>query len=202
MSFTPLEVNFEDGSRMALDVTPTYERLEEDFEISDGIVLPRALLRVHAYQIRLDRGSPDGRGRREYVGGPLLLGRPREFSAELGVRPRRGIALTLEAERNVLDLAEGSFTTDVFRRCDTQFSPWMSLANNLQYDTVSRLLGWQMRSAGFGAPATTSISCTRTTGANCSTSARAARHAGQPSRDEAGLHASSLHNVEATRDGP
>ena len=27
----------------------------------------------------------------------------------------------------------------------TQFSPWISLANNLQYDTVSRLLGWQLR---------------------------------------------------------
>ena len=40
LSFTPLEVNFEDGSRMAFDVTPTYERLEEDFEIYDDIVLP------------------------------------------------------------------------------------------------------------------------------------------------------------------
>jgi hypothetical protein len=26
-----------------------------------------------------------------------------------------------------------------------QFSPWVSLANNIQYDTVSQLLGWQMR---------------------------------------------------------
>jgi len=34
----------------------------------------------------------------------------------------------------------------VFRvRADTQFSPWLSLANNLQYDNVSGLLGWQMR---------------------------------------------------------
>jgi hypothetical protein len=28
---------------------------------------------------------------------------------------------------------------------NTQFSPWISLANNLQYDTVSRIMGWQMR---------------------------------------------------------
>jgi hypothetical protein len=27
----------------------------------------------------------------------------------------------------------------------TQFSPWLSLANRLQYDTVSRELGWQLR---------------------------------------------------------
>jgi hypothetical protein len=52
----------------------------------------------------------------------------------------------MEAERNLLELAEGSFTADVYRLdANTQFSPWISLANNLQYDTVSRLLGWQLR---------------------------------------------------------
>ena len=62
------------------------------------------------------------------------------------MRPRPGVLLTLAAEHNVLDLAEGSFETDVFRaKVNTQFSPWISLVNNLQYDSVSRLLGWQMR---------------------------------------------------------
>jgi hypothetical protein len=27
----------------------------------------------------------------------------------------------------------------------TQFSPWISLSNTVQYDTVSRVLGWQTR---------------------------------------------------------
>ena len=27
----------------------------------------------------------------------------------------------------------------------TQFSPWISLANTIQYDSVSREIGWQMR---------------------------------------------------------
>ena len=62
------------------------------------------------------------------------------------MRPRRGVMLNFEAEHNELDLAEGRFNADVFRaRAATQFSPWLSLANNLQYDTVSRLLGWQLR---------------------------------------------------------
>jgi hypothetical protein len=65
---------------------------------------------------------------------------------EVGVRPRRGVAPELEAEHNVLDFARQRFETDVFRaRVNTQFSPWISVANNLQYDSVSRLLGWQMR---------------------------------------------------------
>jgi hypothetical protein len=65
---------------------------------------------------------------------------------QVGLRPKRGVTVQMEAERSVLDLAEGSFTTDVFRaNANTQFSPWVSVVNNLQFDTVSRLLGWQVR---------------------------------------------------------
>jgi hypothetical protein len=82
----------------------------------------------------------------DFSWGDFFSGRRRELTLEVGVRPRRGVAVALEWEHNVLDLAEGSFTTDVYRAlANTQFSPWLSLANNIQYDTVSRLLGWQMR---------------------------------------------------------
>ena len=155
LSFTPLEVNFEDGSRMAFDVTPTYERLEEDFEIYDDIVLPAgAVYEFTEYQVQ--GSSADHR--MISVGGEISAGRffsgkRREYGAEIGVRPMRGIALTFEAEHNVLDLAEGSFETDVLRlRADTQFSPWLSVANNLQFDSVSQLLGWQMRARWIRRP--------------------------------------------------
>ena len=148
LSFTPLEINFEDGSRVAFDVTPTYERLEEDFEIYDDIVLPEGgVYEFTEYQIQAS--SADHRmiaigG--NFATGDFFSGHRTEYSAEISFRPRRGIALMLEAEHNTLDLAEGSFDTDVFRmRADTQFSPWISVANNLQYDTVSSLLGWQLR---------------------------------------------------------
>src|SRR5690606_31460023 len=57
-----------------------------------------------------------------------------------------GLYAQLSTEYNDVDLPGGSFITRLFRLdVRTQFSPWMSLANNLQYDTVSRALGWQMR---------------------------------------------------------
>ena len=78
--------------------------------------------------------------------GDFFSGRRRDVAVRLDVRPRRGVSLSLEAERSFLDLAEGSFTADVYRAdASTQFSPWVSLANRLQYDTVSRELGWQVR---------------------------------------------------------
>ena len=147
-SFSPLEIQFEDGGRLAFQVNPQYERLEEDFEISDGVVLPAgAVYRFTRYNVRGE--TADHRvvalgGHTEV--GDFFSGRRRTHSLNVTVRPRRGLALRINAEHNVLQLAQGSFDTDVFRaRADTQFSPWISVANNLQYDTVSRLLGWQMR---------------------------------------------------------
>lgn len=45
-----------------------------------------------------------------------------------------------------MTLAEGDFTTRLYRvDARTQFSPWIALSNNVQYDTLSQSLGWQMR---------------------------------------------------------
>jgi len=49
-------------------------------------------------------------------------------------------------EYNMLELAEGSFDTKLIRvAVDNQFTPFMYLVNNVQYDSVSRVLGWQSR---------------------------------------------------------
>ena len=144
----PLTVVFNDGSEFAYEAAPTYERLERDFEISDGVTLPMGTdYQFTRHEIRgamADR-YPVALGG-QVVFGDFFSGRSRELSANVSVRPRPGVAVTFEAERNILDLAEGSFDTDVFRViANTQFSPWLSVVNNLQYDSVSRLLGWQMR---------------------------------------------------------
>jgi hypothetical protein len=148
LELTVLQVNTHDGSRYQFLVVPHYERLDEDFEISDGVLLPSgSIYRFNRYQVegqtaehRVVSAAP------EFAGGDFYSGRRREISVRLDARPRRGIVMSVEAERNLLPLAEGSFTADVYRfDANTQFSPWLSLSNNLQYDTVSRLLGWQLR---------------------------------------------------------
>lgn len=148
LELTALQVNTHDGGRYQFIVSPQYERLDEDFEISDGVVLPiGSVYRFTRYQLEAETS-----GHRvvsvapEFTWGEFYSGTRTELALRVDVRPRRGIVASFEAERNHLDLAEGSFTADVYRlSADTQFSPWISLANNLQYDTVSRLLGWQVR---------------------------------------------------------
>jgi hypothetical protein len=52
----------------------------------------------------------------------------------------------MNSEWNKVQLSEGAFATNVYRLVgEAQFSPFMSLVNNFQYDTQSYVLGWQSR---------------------------------------------------------
>ena len=56
------------------------------------------------------------------------------------------MTINFDNEWNDVELAEGDFTTRLHRLIvDTQFSPFMYLVNNVQYDNVSGVLGWQSR---------------------------------------------------------
>ena len=64
----------------------------------------------------------------------------------VGLRPRPGVTVNLTYEFNDVDLVEGASTRGCFASiADTQFSPFMYLVNNIQYDSVSAVLGWQSR---------------------------------------------------------
>lgn len=78
--------------------------------------------------------------------GSFYSGHRRDVSTTINLRPRRGVLATLTGSFNRVDLAEGSFSTRLLRAVvNTQFSPFMSVSNNVQYDSVSRVLGWQSR---------------------------------------------------------
>jgi len=157
IEFPDVQLNFQDGGRLGFEATRQYERLEEDFEISDGVVLPiGGVYQFTRYQISAassDRRllAVDG----DYTFGRFFSGDRRELTVEFSARPRRGMSLAFEVERNNLVLAEGSFGASVYRaQVNTQSSPWISIGNTLQYDTVSRLLGWQVRFRWIERPGT------------------------------------------------
>ena len=146
--FKPLTVGFSDGSEFAYEVHPTYERLERDFEIFEGITLPvggEYRFTRHEISASMADRYPVAIGGQVNVG-RFFSGRSREHQLNVAVRPRAGVALRFELEYNTLELAEGDFDTTLMRLlANTQFSPWASLENNVQYDSVSRSMGWQTR---------------------------------------------------------
>jgi len=145
---TVIGVNFHSQESARLSVSPSHERLERDFEPSDGVVLP-AGESYDFWRYRLNAGTANQRvvsvnGAVEI--GDFFSGKREEYVLNASLRPRPGVRIAFQNEWNHVDLPEGAFETSVHRVvADTQFSPWIYLVNNIQYDSVSRLLGWQFR---------------------------------------------------------
>ena len=141
-------VEFHTGDNVEVNVRPSYERLQDDFTISSGITLPAGrdytFTRYEASINTANQRLVAVRPRVEWGG--FLSGTRREVAFDIGIRPRPGVTINLTNEWNRVALAEGRFSTRLHRAIvDTQFSPFMYLVNNVQYDSVSRGLGWQSR---------------------------------------------------------
>jgi hypothetical protein len=146
--FKVFQIQFQSGDNFQVNVRPTYERLEENFEISRGVILPdgneyrfnRYFVRAFTANRRVINGNV------EYENGSFYSGHRRDFQVGVGFRPRAGVSIGLNNEWNRIELPEGKFSTRLLRlNGNTQFNPWVSIANNLQYDSVSRVLEWQFR---------------------------------------------------------
>ena len=145
---TPLEVLFESGDRLQFQTFKVAEQLEIDFEIAPGLILPLgsrySWLR---HQVTLDSAQNRRVSMRgEYSFGEFYSGDRRELNFDVRLRPRPGVYIEASSEYNDVTLVDGAFTTQLYRiDARTQFSPWVALSNNIQYDTQSNTLGWQMR---------------------------------------------------------
>ena len=81
-----------------------------------------------------------------YENGTFYSGHQRAFTLNVGLRPRAGLVVNLNNDWTRVELPEGNFSTAVLRlTSDKQFGPWTSLANTVQYDSVTRIVGWQSR---------------------------------------------------------
>ena len=125
-----------------------YERLPRDFQISPGVILPAGgeypFLRRH-YQAQTTTSRPVSLNI-TYEDGAFYSGQRQQVTGTLSLRPHRGWLINVGGDFNEISLREGRFTTRLWLNdVNTQFSPFMSLVNRLQFDTVTRQLGWQAR---------------------------------------------------------
>jgi hypothetical protein len=148
IQLTPLDIEFHSGDGIEFAVFNQTEQLDEDFEISDGVVIPMGP-RYEWNRFQVEAESADHRklaASAELSFGDFWSGSRRELNLEVTLRPRPGIFLQFASEYNDVDLPEGAFTTRLYRvDARTQFGPWLSLTNNVQYDSESSEVGWQLR---------------------------------------------------------
>jgi hypothetical protein len=145
--FTVVDVSLHSGDSLSVQVNPIFERLDRDFRIG-GIILPSGntyqYTRYSANLATANRRTLSGTGTVQT--GTFYGGRRRDLSASVNLRPRPGVLATLAAQVNRVELPDSRFTTKIVRAIvNTQFGPFVSLANNMQYDSDSRVLGWQVR---------------------------------------------------------
>jgi hypothetical protein len=149
VKLTVFQMDLQSSDFVQVIVTPTHEYLEKDFEIFRGVKLPGAKgYDFRRYNVRVSTSN-----RRilsldtTWDGGTFYTGHQRKLTANLSVRPHTGVLINVNNEWTRVELAQGNFSTSVLRlNANNQFSPWISVANNLQYDSVTRTLGWQFRS--------------------------------------------------------
>ena len=149
-SFDVFEVNFHSGDRIGFTIRRDFELLDEDFEMGpdDFIVLAEGTqYRYRNYELEWGMSSqrPISLGG-QVVWGECFSGTRRDIEPRISIRPRNGLIINLEPEWTRIELPQGSFSVSVFEgEVSAQFSPWISIANNIQYDNESRTIGWQAR---------------------------------------------------------
>jgi hypothetical protein len=142
------QMDLHSGDGVTVMISPMVDYLEQRFEISTGITLPQGETHHFTrYQVTGTTGAQRRiSGSTTFEWGTFYSGRSRDLTTSLTVLPRSGWSVNLQGEFTQAELAQGSFSTKLGRAfVNTQFSPWISLNNSLQYDNVSRNLGWQLR---------------------------------------------------------
>jgi hypothetical protein len=147
LDFTLLNLNFESGDRLTFDVGRNFERLTRVFTIhgsgEDAIRIVPGDYEGWGWE-----GSFQTAGRRILSGGAGLSrsafwsGERTEIGFGGTVRPRRGVSISTQYERNQVRLEQGAFDTNPMRLSGSwNLNPLTSFTANMQYDDVSRVVG-------------------------------------------------------------
>ena len=144
---SPFHAEFESGDQVEFNAMPQYERLTEPFEIVDGVEIPPGEYRMNRWGVQVE--TADKRPlvvQAEYSWGEFYTGTRRDLQVGVTAKPNTHIFVSLQYEQNDVSLAEGNFRVQVATlKADYNFSPNVSWANLLQYDSESRVLGVQSR---------------------------------------------------------
>ena len=143
IQFRPLGLNFESGDNLNITVTNINEYLDFQFEPSDGIIVEPGRYRTREYRLN---AHTSGRRRVSLFGGiargGFWDGDRQRVNARITFRPRPGVNISTNFERNDVSMPTGDFTTAAYELgAEWLPSPWISFTNQLQYDDQSELLG-------------------------------------------------------------
>jgi len=144
---TPFSVNAERGDRIEFFIVPNRDVLPFDFQVADGVVIPKGPYNFTRYGI--EYGSPsyhpfsmDG----GFSFGRFYSGTVNEAEIELSYRYKGYVSLGLSTNLVRGRLPEGDFNENAYElKADFYLSPNLGLMSYIQYDDVSKNLGMNIR---------------------------------------------------------
>ncbi|OGD21902.1 MAG: hypothetical protein A2W03_10985 [Candidatus Aminicenantes bacterium RBG_16_63_16] len=147
VSLTPLSFQTESGERLEFQVEPNRDVLPYDFEVAPGVIIPQAAYNFTSYRTSLNTASHRPVIiEAAYSFGRFYSGRLNETTLGLTAKLGGHLNLSLKADKVRGNLPEGRFNENIYEvKADIFISPDLGLMNYIQYDDISRKLGWNAR---------------------------------------------------------
>jgi hypothetical protein len=149
MTVKPFSWMFNSGDVAEYEWKWSREQLFEPWLINfnQGIVLPAGeySFNIHNFFLMTSQSRPFSI--QNYIrAGSFYSGTLRSYQGEFSWRKDRHLTTSFSLEKNWIRLKEGDFNTSLLiYRLDYSFTPFITLANLVQYDTDSRNIGLQSR---------------------------------------------------------
>ena len=147
LQLSPLSFKTESGERFAFNVSLNRDVLPYDFEVASGVVLAAKGYNYLNYSVSLDTATHRPAVLDlSYTFGQFYSGQLDEWRVGLAVKLNGRANLSFNADLVRGRLPEGQFSEDVYQiKADIFLSPDLGLMNYIQYDDISRQLGWSSR---------------------------------------------------------
>jgi len=143
----PIHFAMESGDRFEFNIVPTGENLPGDFEISDGVIIPKDEYHWNRYRLEWEGASKRKiNGQACWWFGGFYGGNLHSIELELNWRPFSFLIFEGSFERNIGNLPFGDFTQDLYgARVQINLNSNLNLSSFIQYDTESQSVGTNNR---------------------------------------------------------
>lgn len=143
----PINWQLESGDRVEINANPEGERLEEPFEIADGVVIQPGAYHYIRYRAEVELAAKRMvSGQLTWWLGSFYDGALDQYEGTLRIKPSELVFFELSATRNVGSLKAGDFDQKVVGlRAVLNVSSDLQLASLVQYDDDTRQIGTNTR---------------------------------------------------------
>ncbi len=147
LEVTPLSLRTESGESFSFQATVNRDVLPAEFEVAEGVILPAG-----SYDFTSWNGSFSTASHRAWTFdagidfGHFYSGHYEDLNVGVNFKYKGYASLGLDVNLVRGRLPEGRFNENVYQlKADIFLSPDLGFMNYIQYDSVSKLLGWSVR---------------------------------------------------------